>query len=152
MDSEEQNKTRIDRHFKKFGHKMTKGRELTMRILAETDKHLSAEDVYLKVHAINNSVGLTSIYRTLEILVNMGVVSKFDFGDGRARYEMVEGYKNSKHHHHLICTSCGRIIDYSDFLKEEKAFFKKIEGPLSKKHNFRITNHLVQFYGLCDRC
>ena len=152
MNNEGLNKIKLKKHFKKFGHKMTTGRELTVGILAETSEHLSAEEIYFKVHSINYSIGLTSVYRTLELLVTLGMVSKFDFGDGRARYEMVEGFKSAKHHHHLICTACGRIIDYSDFMSEERAFLKKIEGSLSKKHNFRITNHLVQFYGLCDKC
>ncbi len=152
MNNGKRHKARLSKQFKQFGYKMTSGREITIDVLAATNEHLSAEDIYLKVHSVNPSIGLTSVYRTLELLVNMGIVSKFDFGDGRARYEMAEGPKGAKHHHHLVCTGCGRIVDYSDFLSEEKAFFKTVEGALSKKYDFRITNHLVQFYGLCVIC
>ena len=152
MNNERRNKARLSEQFKQFGYKMTSGREITIDVLTATNEHLSAEDIYLKVHSVNTSIGLTSVYRTLELLVNMGIVSKFDFGDGRARYEMAEGPKGAKHHHHLVCTGCGRIVDYSDFLSEDKAFFKSVEGTLSKKYAFRITNHLVQFYGLCNIC
>lgn len=152
MNNKVRNKMQLNKQFKQFGHKMTAGRETTIDVLSETDEHLSAEDIYIKVHSVNPKIGLTTVYRTLELLINMGLVSKFDFGDGRARYELAEGIKGAKHHHHLVCTGCGRIVDYSEFVEEEKTFFKRIERELSRKYDFRITNHLVQFYGLCKKC
>ena len=82
----------------------------------------------------------------------MGLVFKYDFGDGRARYELAEGPKGGRHHHHLVCTSCGRVVDYTDFIDEEIELLQKTEKGLSKKYNFKITDHLIQFYGLCDKC
>jgi Fur family ferric uptake transcriptional regulator len=152
MNNKIRNKMELNKQFRQFGHKMTSGRETTIDVLSETDEHLSAEDIHIKVHSVNPKIGLTTVYRTLELLINMGMVSKFDFGDGRARYELAEGFKGAKHHHHLVCTGCGRIVDYSEFVKEEKTFFKRIELELSRKYDFRITNHLVQFYGLCKKC
>ena len=140
------------RKIRLVGHRMTVGREAILNVLAGTAEHLSAEDIYIKVHSINPSVGLTTVYRTLELLVNIGMVSKFDFGDGRARFELTEEPKGARHHHHLVCTGCSRIVDYSDFINEEIAILKRIEDNLSKKYNFKITNHLVQYYGLCTKC
>ena len=137
---------------KGYGYRMTQGREAVMNILSEATDHLSAEDIYMKVHSSYPAIGLTSIYRTLEVLTNTGLVYKFDFGDGRARYELSEGPRGHRHHHHLVCTGCGRIIDYSDFIDEELALLKKTEAGLSKKYNFTIINHLIQFYGLCHKC
>ncbi|MCK5583723.1 MAG: transcriptional repressor, partial [Elusimicrobiales bacterium] len=119
--------------------------------LEKTSAHLSAEDIYLKVHTQYPNIGLTTVYRTLEVLAQMRLISKFDFGDGRARYELT---KNSKkeHHHHLVCTNCNRIIDYTDFIDEEVELLNKTEKALSKKFNFEISNHLIQFYGLCEKC
>ncbi|MDP8212443.1 MAG: transcriptional repressor, partial [Candidatus Zapsychrus exili] len=77
---------------------------------------------------------------------------KFDFGDGRARYELSEGPKGARHHHHLVCTSCGRVVDYTDFIDEEVELLNQTEKGLSKKYDFKITNHLIQFYGLCSEC
>lgn len=134
------------------GYRMTIGREAILDVLTASDKHLSAEDIYRKVTGRCPRIGLTSVYRTLEILVNMGVVCKFDFGDGRARYELAEGSKKGDHHHHLICTNCKRVIDYTDFIDEEVELLKKTEKGLSKKYNFDINSHLIQFYGLCDKC
>ncbi len=134
------------------GYRMTVGRDAVLDVLAKADEHLSAEDIYMKIHPVYPSIGLTSIYRTLDILVNIGLVHKFDFGHGRARYELTEGPKGKPHHHHLVCTGCGRVIDYTDFIDEEVALLQKTEEGLSKKYNFRIDNHLIQFYGLCDAC
>ena len=137
--------------FRRFGHRLTAPRETILNTLSKTQKHLSAEDIYLEVHKIYPAVGLTTVYRTLELLVRMGWVYKFDFGDGRARYELIKG-PNVKHHHHLVCTGCGRIIDYTDFVGEEIKLVKQTEESLSKKHNFDIKAHQIHFYGVCGKC
>jgi Fur family ferric uptake transcriptional regulator len=131
---------------------MTSSREAILNILSQSSEHLSAEDIYIKVHAKKPSIGLTTVYRTLELLVNIGMVAKFDFGDGRARFELLQGPKSVKYHHHLVCMGCGRIVEYSDFINEELAVLEKIQGKLSNKYDFIITNHLVQYCGLCAKC
>ena len=137
--------------FRGCGYRMTVPRQAIMDVLSGTDKHLSAEDIYMKVHKMSPEVGLTTVYRTLDLLTQMGLVVKFDFGDGRARYELTAGPK-SEHHHHLICASCKRIIEYTDFIDEEMEFLERAEKGLSKKYNFDIKNHIIQFYGLCNKC
>ena len=138
--------------FKGCGYRLTVPRQAILDVLSKTTEHLSAEDIYLAVHEAHPSVGLTTVYRTLELLIQMGLIFKFDFGDGRARYELVEGPKSIGHHHHLVCTVCGRIVDYTDFIDEEIDLLKQTEKGLSKKYKFKITNHLIQFYGQCDAC
>ena len=138
--------------FRGHGYRLTVPRQVVLDVLSKTSDHLSAEDVYLKVHRIYPDIGLTTVYRTLELLVQMGLASKFDFGDSRARYELSEGPKGVRHHHHLVCTSCRRIIDYTDFIEEEMELLNRTEQGLSQKFNFRITNHIIQFYGLCNEC
>ena len=138
--------------FRNCGYRFTVPRRVILNVLSSTSKHLSAEDIYLAVHKDYLNIGLTTVYRTLELLVQMGVVFKSDFGDGRARYELYEGPKGEHHHHHLVCTYCGRAIDYTDFIDEEVELLKKTEKGLSKKYNFEITSHLIQFYGVCDKC
>lgn len=140
------------RKIKGYGYRMTLGREAILEVLSQADEHLSAEDIYMRVHKIYPNIGLTSIYRTLDILDSIGLVNKFDFGHGRARYELAESSSGKRHHHHLVCTGCGRIIDYTDFIDEEFALLKKTEEGLSRKYHFAITNHLIQFYGLCQDC
>lgn len=134
------------------GYRITASREAILEVLSDTSEHVSAEDIYLAVHKIHPNIGLTTIYRTLELLVHLGIVFKLDFGDGKARYELAEGPKGARHHHHLVCTSCGRVVDYTDFIDDEKELLSRTEKGLSKKFNFKIKNHLIQFYGLCDTC
>ncbi len=138
--------------FRGCGYRITAPREAILDVLSKSDDHLSAEEIYIKVHTYYPAVGLTTIYRTLDILANMGLIFKFDFGDSRARYELSEGPKGKKHHHHLICTNCNRIIDYADFIDEEIKLLEQTEKGLLKKYNLKSTNHLIQFYGLCEKC
>jgi Fur family ferric uptake transcriptional regulator len=138
--------------FRGSGYRITVARQAILEVLNKTNEHLSAEDIYFAVHKEYPNIGLTTVYRTLELLVQLGLVFKFNFGDGRARYELIEGPER-KQHHHLICTECGRIIDYTYFTEEELLeLLKRAENELSKKYNFEITGRLVQFYGVCDKC
>ena len=139
-------------HFRDAGFRITVPRQTILEFLSKTKRHLSAEDIFIEVHKRYPAIGLTTVYRTLELLVNMGLVFKFDFGDGRARYELAEGPKAIEHHHHLICTSCGRVIDYTAFVEQEIELVKKIEKELSRKYSFNINSHQIQFLGMCQEC
>ena len=134
------------------GYRITLPRRAILNVLSKTCRHLSAEEIYLEVHKRYPAVGLTTVYRTLDLLVGVGMVFKFDFGDRRARYELSEGADGLNHHHHLICTICGRITDYTDFINEEIELLEQTEKGLAKKYNYKITKHLIQFYGVCDMC
>lgn len=137
--------------FRECGCRVTIPRQAILDVLTGTSEHLSAEDIYMAVHKEYPAIGLTTIYRTLDLLVRMGMVFRFDFGDGRNRYELIEEGKK-EHHHHLVCTGCSRIIDYTDFIEDEVRLFKQVEEVLSKKHNFEIASHQVQFLGQCSKC
>jgi len=121
-------------------------------VVDKSDEHLSAEDVFRAVRRVNRGIGLTTVYRTLDLLVNMNLLSRCDFGDGRARYERIRGTKEDHHHHHLVCTECKKVVNYRDFIEEEIELLGKTEKALSRKFNFTIRDHLIQFYGLCDKC
>ena len=138
--------------FRGCGYRLTLGREAILDVLSDSRDHLSAEDIYIKIHPKYPSVGLTTVYRTLDVLSSIGMVYKFDFGDGRSRYELAEGPKGADHHHHLVCTQCNKVINYTDFIDEEVELLNRTEKELGKKYNFKINNHLIQFYGLCQKC
>jgi len=73
----------------------------------------------------------------------MGLIRKFNFGDGCSRYELTtEAHKG--HHHHLICTRCGRIIDYNDFMEKEVKFIKELEAELATKYKFKINYDFME--------
>jgi Fur family ferric uptake transcriptional regulator len=136
----------------KNGYRMTVPREAIINLLSGSEKHLSAEDIYMAIHPENQAIGLTTIYRTLELLQRMGILQKFEFGHGRAKYELSEDYGNKKHHHHLICSKCEKIIDYTEFAKEELEFIGKVEKGLEQNYGFTIDSHILHFYGICDQC
>lgn len=139
------------RRFRGRGYRMTAPRMAILDVLSKSEKHLSAEDIFIQVHKVYPGIGLTTVYRTLELLVNMGIVTKFDFGDRRSRYELTQG-PGHVHHHHLVCLKCGRVIDYSEFVEKETKVIGEIEEALSKKYKFDIKDHMIRFIGFCERC
>ena len=139
--------------FQGYGYRLTLSRQAILDVLSRTTEHLSAEEIYHQVHEIYPSSGMSTVYRTLELLVQLKLVFKFDFGDGRSRYELNRGDKDKNyHHHHLVCMKCQRVINYTDFIDDEVELLKRTEKGLSKKYNFKITQHILQFYGLCNDC
>ncbi|GAB4366464.1 MAG: transcriptional repressor [Calditrichia bacterium] len=138
--------------FRQRGLRFTEPRRMILDVLSDTHEHLSAEEIYMRVHQIYPNVGLTTVYRNLDLLERMGVVAKFQFGDGRSRYELVKNPQKPGHHHHLVCIQCKKIIDYDDFVNEEIELLEKVEQALSQKHGFQIYGHVVQFYGVCGNC
>ena len=140
------------RQFKDHGCRLTMPRRAVLEVLSKTSKHLSAEDIYWALHKRSSPIGLTTVYRTLELLCRMGLVVRFDFGDGRSRYELTDGPNVKSHHHHLVCIRCGRIVDFSKLVKEETRISRELEKILSNEYNFRIESHQISFMGLCDRC
>ncbi|HDQ25887.1 MAG TPA: transcriptional repressor [bacterium] len=132
------------------GYRMTAGREAVINVLSSTKEHLSADEIFIRARKLNPDIGLTTVYRTLERLSIMGEIHRLDPGDKRARFELAESEKG--HHHHLVCTKCNRIIDYDDFIDDEVKLLSETEKKLSKKYDFKINNHLIQFYGECKEC
>ncbi|MCD6083662.1 transcriptional repressor [Candidatus Aerophobetes bacterium] len=133
------------------GFRLTSPRQAILDVLAQNPRHLSAEEVFLLTHKSHPGIGLATVYRTLNLLTQVGIIRKFDFGDGRSRYELT-AEEEEEHHHHLVCIRCGRIINYSDFMEKEKKFIKDLEAELSKKYQFKINSHQIYFYGLCKEC
>jgi Fur family ferric uptake transcriptional regulator len=80
----------------------------------------------------------------------MGIIDRIVLSDGQARYQFKSEKQND--HHHLICTECGKIIDYNEFEKEELGFIKKAERRLSEEHQFIIIEHKIEFLGICTEC
>lgn len=126
-------------------------REAILQLLSQTPKHMSAKEMYAAIHRHYPGIGLTTIYRTLDLLTRMRLIHKFSFGDGHSRYEFISD-ERKKHHHHLICTNCGKIFDYSEFEEEELALVKKTQERLANKYDFQIEGHNIEFLGLCKIC
>ena len=137
--------------FREHGSRWTVPREVILDLLSRTSRHLSAKDIYAALYSFYPGIGLTTIYRTLELLGRLGLVQKISAGDGRSRYELKRG-GGKDHHHHLICTQCGKIMDYRDFLQEEVELVKKAKETLARQHHFHITDHNMEFLGMCEEC
>jgi Fur family ferric uptake transcriptional regulator len=145
-------KSRILRHrFKGHASRLTAPREAILEFLSSSSEHMSAKEIYSSLHRSYPGLGLSTVYRTLDLLARMGIVDKIAIGDGQSRYEFKSREKD-EHHHHLICTGCGEIINYSEFLDEELRLVKKTEEKLAKKYNFIIQDHNIEFLGICEKC
>jgi len=139
------------RKIRNEGFRLTLSRQAILNAFAQNPKHLSAEEVFLLTHKNYPGIGLATVYRTLNLLTQMGLIRKFNFGDGCSRYELATEAEKG-HHHHLVCTRCGTIINYNDFMEKEVEFIKELEAELADKHKFKINSHQIYFYGLCEKC
>lgn len=131
---------------KKKGYKLTpQRRSIVDTIIDNEGKHLTAEEIYDKVKISCPEIGLATVYRTILLLEELGVISRLDLNDGCSRYEIV--HSNETHrHHHLICNNCHKVSEVQDDLLEE------LEGDIEKQYNFKIVDHSLKFYGICDEC
>ncbi len=127
-------------------YKLTPQRQTILRMfLEQEDRHLSAEELYMLVKHQNPEIGLATVYRTLDILAEIGVLLKNDFGDGRTRYEFSRKDEHH-HHHHLICLGCGNVSEFDDDLLES------LEAVITKRNQFKVIDHDLKFYGYCRKC
>ncbi|WP_294955192.1 transcriptional repressor [Sulfurovum sp.] len=124
--------------------KFTKQRELVLKFLYENDGHFTPEDIYIliKKEYPDVTIGIATVYRTLTLLENEGIASSISFGAQGKKYEL--GLK--KHHDHLICTSCGKIIEFFDEMIETQ------QEEIAEKFHFKMTDHTMKIIGLCETC
>lgn len=144
--SNENNETieELKRIVKQKGLKYTEQREIVLQILLKSKEHLSAEEVYNKIkdEYPDSNIGIATVYRALGFLEGVNLITSLTFGNDSKKYE-----SNAKEHHdHLICTNCGKIIEFVD---ED---IEKLQEEVAKKKGFSITNHSMQLYGLCEDC
>jgi Fur family ferric uptake transcriptional regulator len=127
------------------GYKLTTQRRVILDVIMENrDKHLSSEEIYDLVRLKYPEIGLATVYRTLQLFEELGIVYKLNFDDGRNRYEL---YHNENHqHHHLICLKCGAVIEMEGDLLEN------LEEAIEKTKDFEIIDHNVKFFGYCSKC
>ena len=142
---------KLRHRFEGHASRLTAPRQAILEFMSQSAKHLSAKEIYTSLQKSYPGMGLSTVYRTLDLLARMGIVTKLALGDGQSRYEF-KSKKKEEHHHHLICTNCGKIINYSEFLNDELSLVKKTEERLAKKYNFVIQDHNIEFLGICEKC
>lgn len=137
---------RIKKQLHSHSYKLTPQREATVRVLLEREEdHLSAEDVYLLVKEKAPEIGLATVYRTLELLSELKIVDKINFGDGVSRYDLRK--EGAKHfHHHLVCIECGSVEEIENDLLED------VEKIVQTEWGFQVKDHRLTFHGICKNC
>ena len=123
--------------------KITRQRRAVLQTFLDCENHVSAEELYNMVSSSESRIGLATVYRTLALLTQSGLASELDFGDGQKRYE--HRYMHS-HHDHMICTECGRIIEFNHPLIE------KFQEEVAADNKFTITSHKLDLFGICNEC
>jgi len=128
------------------GYRLTKQRRATVEaIIANHGKHMSAEEIYLEVKKTCPEIGLATVYRTMLLFEETGMLNKHNFDDGRNRYELTNP-EEDHHHHHLICIKCGSVTEVEEDLLD------LLEEKIEKQHQFDIMDHKVKFIGYCKKC
>jgi Fur family ferric uptake transcriptional regulator len=131
------------RHIQRAGLKRTAQRDLILDVFLRTEEHLSSEDLYRLVQQEDPDIGQTTVYRTLKLLTEAGLAREVRFGDGRTRYE--HNYKHP-HHDHLICTECGKTIEFFS------ADMEALQDQIAAKYKFELTHHTMRMFGFCSDC
>ena len=125
------------------GLKFTPQRLAILEEIINNESHRECEEIYLALKKRGSNVSRATVYRTMDILVKNGFARKLEFGDGRARYE---GKVNIPHHDHLVCTSCGNIVE---FLNQD---IEDLQEQIAKHYQFKLQRHIHQLFGICKKC
>ncbi|MEK5236873.1 transcriptional repressor [Paenibacillus sp. FSL L8-0470] len=135
----------ISQQFAAQNYKLTPQREAIVKVLLDNEEeHLSVEEVYMRVKTSYPHLGLATVYRTLELLCELHIVEKMNFGDGVARYDLRDDHAHM--HHHLICNVCGRLEE----IKED--WLLELERRLEVEYGFKVTDHRLDFKGTYKTC
>jgi Fe2+ or Zn2+ uptake regulation protein len=129
---------RLRRH----DRRVTAPRQAILAVLRQRRHPLTARDIH---HALGEGGGdLATVYRCLHLLEKMGMVKRFDFGDG-ARFELLEEGDDG-HHHHLVCTRCAEVVEL------EECFPDEVQARIARRSGFKAVTHRLEFFGICPQC
>lgn len=124
------------------GLRITPQREMIIQIIAHSDTHLTAEQIYAQVCQRTHTINLATIYRTLELLVETGAISRVDLGQGQVSYAA----RHHGRHIHLVCRCCGVVIDAS------QALLETLDAQLRSQYNFTPDLQHISIPGVCAAC
>jgi len=136
--------------FRGAGYRVTEPRVAILRVLESTDEHLSAKDIFHRMQNILPGIGLATIYRNLEVLENLGLLSRFDMNDGLVRYSLRKN--GNEVHSHLICTNCGAFMDYIEGDSSIENELDTIYRTIKDKYGFSGRDFRLNIYGQCSKC
>ena len=127
----------------KEGLRYTRQRQEIWNELRSSHEHRDAEEIFftLRKHGLN--ISRATVYRTIDVLVKNKLIDKLDIGDGRARFEYNDKYL---HHDHLVCTRCGKIVEFYDNEIEN------LQNKIARQNNFKLLDNSHQLFGICTEC
>ena len=125
-----------------LGYRLTPQRIMVLSAIENSDDHISAEEIYAQIVAKYPQVNISTVYRTLELLKRLGLVTETDLGNGHVRYHPVE----KGHHHHLVCEKCGTIIDI------DESTLARLQDVLLHRYNFSARLSHLAIFGRCVNC
>lgn len=128
---------------RQHGFKLTPQRRAVLSVIALSREHFTPADIYRRLHQEYSDIGLVTVYRTLRILAELGLICEVHVGGSRQSYIM---RRPSEHHHHLICSHCGTVVDFAS------CGLAELEQRLSQETGFEIERHLLEFLGCCRNC
>lgn len=129
-----------NKELKKAGLKITLPRLKILEILQEPkNQHISAEDVYKLLIEQDEEIGLATVYRVLNQFDDAGILNRHHFEGGKSVFEM----SHKKHHDHLVCLKCGKVIEFEDLVIERR------QEEVAKLNNIKLTHHSLYLYGEC---
>ena len=132
----------IIQNIRAAGHRMTPVRRSLLGLLKEHEKPHTSDEIRLFLERKGVQVNKTTVYRELDFLQKEKVISPVHFRDRAVRYEL-----NRKHHHHVICESCGLVMDV-----EISHDLDKVQKQIERQTKFIIKNHALEFFGFCKKC
>ncbi len=125
------------------GHKLTHARLTVLRVLEESGGHITSAEVLERVSRLDATIGRASVFRALDLFTSLSLIrpTYIDTSQTPTYVLMPDG-----HHHHIICTQCGQVIEF------EQCGLNELAEELARKLGFQLTGHLVEFYGVCAAC
>ena len=124
------------------GLRLTRSRMAVLQVLSASSEHLKVAEVHRRARQIDGRVGLASVYRTMELLAQMGLVKHVHLDHRHRHYASI----TEDHSHHLVCTSCGLAVEFNDCKLE------KLERAIARRTDFAIEGHCMEFFGRCAKC
>ena len=133
----------LNEYMLKRGLRSTEQRRLIIDTFFDVHEHITIDSLLKLVRAVDARVGYATVYRTMKLLSESGVVQEHKFGDGFTRYELSD---EDAHHDHLVCLECGKIIEF------EEPQIEALQEKIAKRYGFLVRAHKHEMYGLCTDC
>lgn len=124
------------------GLRLTAARRIILDTLVDSGGHLTADELTDLVRRRSTTIGRMTVYRTLELLCDLGYLRPVYQGTGAAHYILL----HDGHHHHLVCTDCSRVIEFDDCALGD------LPARIAERYGFRVGGHLLELYGVCAAC